>query len=404
MELSAFVGKLFGQLGRYPGANAWTTAAPSTHPPSVELDPCMRGFPLSIPMAMGAPAFQQLALSIRARGAFTSRPMSSPHSVSRREFLLSSAAALATARLAFAAEPAPAAEPIIDIHQHTNYGGKRDIAWKQISPARTHEELRAHQRAMGITKTILLPAGREVLRSSTHEGRSNGLDGTVSGNEDAMMLARRYPGEFAFGANEVSDLADAPAVVEKYLKLGACVIGEQKFGVECDSAAMQKLYQLAEAFRVPILMHWQVASYNYGFERFHKMLEKYPKVNFIGHAQTWWANIHKDNVDNPKALYPGGKVKAGGLTDRYLRDYPNMFGDLSAGSGEKALQRDPDHARAFLARHQDKLMFGSDCVDATGLPAVCSGARQIAQVRQFALNKAAERKILFENAKKLFRL
>jgi predicted TIM-barrel fold metal-dependent hydrolase len=310
-------------------------------------------------------------------------------------------AAATVSRLPLAAAPAP--EPIIDIHQHTNYGGKRDTAWKQIFPARTHAELLAHQRAMGVTKTILLPAGREVLRDSTHQGRGNGLEGTVSGNDDAMALAHQYPNEFAFGANEVSDLEDAPAVVEKYLKLGACIIAEQKFGVECDSAAMQKLFTLAAAYRVPILMHFQVGSYNYGFERFHRMLEKFPAVNFIGHAQTWWANIDRANVDNPKALYPEGKVTAGGLTDRYLRDYPNMFADLSAGSGERAFKRDPEHARGFFARHQDKLLYGSDCNDATGEPAVCSGARQIAQIRQFSPTKAIERKLLFENARKLFR-
>jgi predicted TIM-barrel fold metal-dependent hydrolase len=321
--------------------------------------------------------------------------------LSRRDFLLSSAAAVVTSRIAVAA-PSPA-EPIIDIHQHTNYGGKRNEAFQQILPARSHADLLAHQRGMGVTKTILLPAGREVLRASTLEGRANGLDGTVSSNEDALALARQHPGEFAFGANEVSDLEDAPQVIEKYLKLGACVIGEQKFGVECDSAEMQKLYQLADTYRVPILMHWQVGSYNHGFDRFHKMLERYPKVNFIGHAQTWWANIHKANVDNAKSLYPTGKVIAGGLTDRYLRDYPNMFADLSAGSGENALKRDPDHARAFIERHQDKLMFGSDCVDTTGEPAVCSGARQIAQIRKFSPTKSIERKLLFENAKKLFR-
>lgn len=327
-----------------------------------------------------------------------------PHSapISRRDFIAGCAATAVVAPLAFAADSA-APEPIIDIHQHTNYGGKRDTFWKQISPARTHEELRAHQKAMGVTKTILLPAGRALPRASTHDGRSNGLEGTVSGNEDVLTLARQFPGEFAFGANEVSDLADAPAVVEKYLKLGACIIAEQKFGVECDAAEMQKLYVLAEAYRVPILLHFQAGSYNYGFDRFHRMLEKYPRANFIGHAQTWWANIHRDNVDNPKSLYPGGKVSAGGLTDRYLRDYPNMFADLSAGSGENAFKRDPEHARGFFARHQDKLLYGSDCVDATGQPAVCSGARQIAQVRQFSPSKAVERKVLYENARKLFR-
>jgi predicted TIM-barrel fold metal-dependent hydrolase len=325
--------------------------------------------------------------------------MTSP-ALSRRDFLVGSAAALACTSLSRAAG---APEPVIDIHQHTNYGGKRDSAYLQVLAGRTDEQLRVHQRTMGVTKSILLPAGRTVNSDATHAGRSNGLEGTCTSNDACMELAKRFPNEFAFGANEVSDLADAPAVVEKYLKLGACIIGEQKFGVECDSPAMQRLYQLAETYQVPILMHWQVASYNYGFERFHRMLEKYPRVNFIGHAQTWWANINKGYVDNPKALYPTGPVTAGGLTDRYLKDYPNMFADLSAGSGEAAFKRDPEHARAFIVRHQDKLLYGSDCNDLTGEAAVCSGARQIAQVRAFSPNKAVERKLLFGNAQKLFR-
>lgn len=327
--------------------------------------------------------------------------MSPPRSLSRREFLVRSAAALAAARIAAAA--APAAEPIIDIHQHTNYGGRRNALFEQIAPARSDAELVAHQRAMGVTKTILLPAGRPVRRESTHDGSSNGLNGTVSGNEAALAVVRQYPNEFAFGANEVSDLDDAPEVVEKYLKLGACIIGEQKFGVACDAPAMQKLYELAAAYNVPILLHWQHGTYNHGFDRFHTMLKKYPRVNFIGHAQTWWANIDREYRDDAKNLYPKGKVTAGGLTDRYLRDYPNLYADLSAGSGEGAFKRDPDHARGFLARHQDKLLYGSDCNDKTGDLAVCSGARQLAQVRAFAPSKAAERKILFENARKLFR-
>lgn len=330
--------------------------------------------------------------------------MSTPRPLSRREFLVRSAAALAASRLAVSAAAAAAApEPIIDIHQHTNYGGRRNALFEQIAPARSDAELVAHQRAMGVTKTILLPAGRPVQRASTHNGSSNGLNGTVSGNDAALAIARQYPDEFAFGANEVSDLDDAPQVVEKYLKLGACIIGEQKFGVACDDPAMQKLYELAAAYNVPILLHWQHGTYNHGFDRFHTMLKKYPRVNFIGHAQTWWANIDREYRDDAKNLYPKGKVTAGGLTDRYLRDYPNLYADLSAGSGEGAFKRDPDHARAFLARHQDKLLYGSDCNDKTGDLAACSGARQLAQVRAFAPSKAAERKILFENARKLFR-
>ena len=41
-----------------------------------------------------------------------------------------------------------------------------------------------------------------------------------------------------------------------------------------------------------------------------------------------------------------GQVR-GSSTDRYLSDYPNMYGDLSAGSGLNALKRDEEHAREF---------------------------------------------------------
>ena len=55
-----------------------------------------------------------------------------------------------------------------------------------------------------------------------------------------------------------------------------------------------------------------------------------------------------------------------GYTDRLLSDYPNMYGDLSAGSGLNALTRDEDFARDFLIRHRDRLLFGSDCNDRDG--------------------------------------
>ena len=115
---------------------------------------------------------------------------------------------------------------------------------------------------------------------------------------NVIYLREQHRKEFLFGANDVPDLPDGIPEIEKYLKLGAVIIGELKFGVECDSPEMQKIYQLAQTYNVPVLMHWQYKMYNYGFERFYKMLEKYPKVNFIGHAQTWWANIDK-NITGP---------------------------------------------------------------------------------------------------------
>ncbi len=215
---------------------------------------------------------------------------------------------------------------------------------------------------MGITRTVLLPAGRPVDRPSTHGGVANGLQARARGNDECYRFAGAHGREYLTGANEVPDIAEATQEIERCLKRGAVVIGEQKFGVECDSPAMQRIYQLAEEHGVPVLMHWQFGMYNHGFERFHRMLERYPRVAFIGHAQTWWANIDKGHADQ-STLYPKGPVTAGGLTDRYLSDYANMYGDLSAGSGLNALTRDEAFTRDFLTRHQDKLLFGSDCSD-----------------------------------------
>jgi len=288
--------------------------------------------------------------------------------LSRRTFLASATAALLHA-----------SEPVIDIHQHTNYAG------------RTDDELIEHQRKMGVTRTVLLPAGSKY-----------GLAVGAGGNETVVALARRRPELFLYFANEVPDLPGARQVLEKYLKLGALGIGEQKFPVECDSPAIHMVAEVAESFRVPVLLHFQHATYNMGIERFHTVLEKHPRVTFIGHAQTWWGNIDRNHEQT--VLYPKTKVTPGGITDRLLADYPNMYGDLSAGSGLNSLLRDEEHARGFLERHQEKLVYGSDCDDRVGEGAACSGSQCLAAIRRLAPNAGVISKILHGNATRVLRL
>ena len=274
---------------------------------------------------------------------------------------------------------AQTSEPLTDIHQHTPYSG------------RTADELVAHQRKMGITKTILLPAGRKY-----------GLAAGAGGNDECLELCRRYPKEFVFCANEMPDIPETREVITKYLKMGAIGIGEQKFPVDSDSPHIHLIAQIAQEFNVPVLLHFQYNTYNLHFDRFYKILEKYPKVNFIGHAQTWWSNI--DRQQQEPALYPKGKVSPGGLSSRYLKDYPNMFGDLSAGSGLNALLRDEAHARGFLRQYQDKLLYGSDCNDKFGQGEKCSGSQQLATVRKLLADKQIEGKLLYGNAARVFKL
>ncbi len=268
-------------------------------------------------------------------------------------------------------------EPVIDIHQHTNYSG------------RTAEQLLLHQRTMGISRSVILPAG---LRAEAAPGTDN---------DAAVAFARAHPREFAFFANEQPDKPEAKAVIEKYLKMGAIGIGEQKFHVECDSPAMHRIAEIARDHDVPVVLHFEYEHYNLGFERFPKFVEKYPSVNFIGHAQTWWGNIDKNHTQS--VMYPKGPVTPGGITDGLLSDHANVYGDLSAGSGLNALLRDEDHARDFLKRHQNKLMFGSDCTDAFGQGDKCFGSRQIATVRRLSPDAQAVRKMLYGNAARLLK-
>jgi hypothetical protein len=127
---------------------------------------------------------------------------------SRREFL-GLAAAATLSRFAVSAENG---YPVFDTHQHTPYSGR---------PA---DVLVAHQRKMGISKTVMLPAGRK-----------GGLAAGTGGNEVVVEFVRQHPGEYVYFANELPDIPETRQVIEKYLKMGAIGIGEQKFPVDCDS-------------------------------------------------------------------------------------------------------------------------------------------------------------------------
>jgi uncharacterized protein len=288
--------------------------------------------------------------------------------ITRRTLLASAAAPLFGAR-----------ETVIDIHQHTNYTGRSD------------EELIAHQRALGVTKTVLLPAGSKY-----------GLAAEAGGNDTVAAVARRLPREFVYFANELPDIAATRPVITTYLKKGARGIGEQKFAVDADSQYIHDIAAIAREFRVPVLLHFEHNNYNLNFDRFHRILERHPQVNFIGHAQTWWGNIDARHVQED--MYPKGPVTPGGITDRLLSDYPNMYGDLSARSGLNSMLRDEDHAREFLRKHQRKLLFGSDCNDRNANGPQCLGAQILAAVRRLAPDAASRRRILSANAARLLRL
>jgi len=260
------------------------------------------------------------------------------------------------------------------------------------------------------------------------------LDGC--GVSNAMMLARensveqiqeieqKYPGRLLgwFASADITK-PEAEALLTKAIKNGAIGFGELKFHVEAAGPALRRIYALAAELDVPILIHFQEVPhtptegvFSTGWKNFEAMLKAYPKTKFIGHADAFWANVSADYAND--VAYPSVPVKRGGVTDKLLGDYPNLYGDLSANSGNNALSRDPEFTAGFLKRHEDKLIFGSDCactdgkgggISQAGNPAASRLAGKCVARETLGLLKrtvapAAFRKMAWENAHRVYRL
>ncbi len=102
--------------------------------------------------------------------------------------------------------------------------------------------------------------------------------------------------------------------------------------------------------------------YGGGIEAFERAVRACPGTTFIGHGPGFWAHISNDDLYD-QVPYPTGKVVPGGKLLQMFRQYPNLYADLSAGSGLNALTRDSPFAREFLLEFQDRLLYGRDCFD-----------------------------------------
>ena len=159
-----------------------------------------------------------------------------------------------------------------------------------------------------------------------------------------------------FASADVSKPETAASLTQA-VKDGALAFGEIKNQVQCDGPEMKRMYALAADLNVPIQIHFGDvpqpsgnAVFNGGFKRFDAMLKAYPKTRFIAHADTFWANVSSDYAYD--TAYPSGPIKPGGISDKWLSDYPNLWADMSANSCNNALNRDPDFMAGFLARHR----------------------------------------------------
>jgi predicted TIM-barrel fold metal-dependent hydrolase len=151
-------------------------------------------------------------------------------------------------------------------------------------------------------------------------------------------------------------------LLKRYQDAGAKGFGEHKPGVAIDDPRNLELFNAAAEVGLPVLFHLD-NSRNFdkpGLPGLENLLKQIPNGVFIAHAQGWWASISGETTQADLQQYPKGEVKPGGAIDRLMDTYPNIYGDLSAGSGLNAMTRDPEFGREFVIRRADRLLWGTD--------------------------------------------
>ena len=155
---------------------------------------------------------------------------------------------------------------------------------------------------------------------------------------------------------------DFRSILKEHAERGCKGLGEAMSGLWIDDPRLQKIYESCGEFNLPIVFHMDArrSRDDAGLPRMEAMIQTFPDTVFVGHAQHFWAEISGDAKEEQFSAYPTGSVTPGGAVPRLLKEYPNAYADISAGSGYNALTRDKEFGYRFLEEFQDKLMFGTD--------------------------------------------
>ena len=174
----------------------------------------------------------------------------------------------------------------------------------------------------------------------------------TTGAERRRMLAsfRKYQGKIdRFCILEPDEVATVDEAVERLTKEkrdGAIGFGEHYGkGLMFDDPKNMRLYQACATVGLPVMFHMDNNQNKDtpGFPHLENALKAHPKCVFIAHGPFWWKRFGT------------------GDCDRLLTKYPNLYADISAGSGSRALARSEDKTAKFMVRHRNKLLFGTDC-------------------------------------------
>ena len=262
---------------------------------------------------------------------------------------------------------------IIDAHQHVFWHGKND------------DDLVADMDEHGIDQAWLLtweipPEEDAAVYHPVLNPTSFRPDGTHAGIplRDTLEARDKYPDRFVLGYCPHPGVGrapgSAPALFEAAHHMhGVRVCGEWKCRMLIEDPRSLELFHKAGELNCPVVLHLDVpylpdgnGELNYCDQWYGgtvanlgRALAACSETTFLGHGPGFWREISGD-ADTAPGAYPKGPVTPGGRLHQLMDSHTNLCLDLSAGSAHYALERDPDHAKDFLARYADRTLFARD--------------------------------------------
>jgi uncharacterized protein len=286
----------------------------------------------------------------------------------------------------------------IHVHAHSLPGPLRNNKQAFATP----RQLLDRYAPIGVERAVLLPlVSPEVFEpQSSHE---------------ILEICRQDPEHFIPFCNidprAMNNASDAPLghLFDYYVANGCKGIGEVTANLPFSDPKVRNLFRHAERVGFPLTFHiapqieGMYGLYDSpGLPELEQSLAGFPKLVFLAHSQPFWAEMARLEKPGDRYGYPHYPIREEGVVPKLFRQYPNLFGDLSAGSGCNALKRDPDYATRFLNEFQDRLLFGTDiCAPDTPTPLVDF----LLDLRQRqAISETVFQKVARENAIRLLHL
>jgi predicted TIM-barrel fold metal-dependent hydrolase len=191
---------------------------------------------------------------------------------------------------------------------------------------------------------------------------------------DQVRARDEYPARFLLGFCPHPLVDDACERFRAAHRMyGVRVCGEWKCRMLLDDPRCLELFRTAGRLGCPVVLHidvpylvndkgtlqYQPLWYGGTVGNLQRAAEVCPDTVFVGHGPGFWREISA-GADLEPGVYPQEPAVPGGRLEALLRNCPNVWADLSAGSGLNALRRLGDDCTSFLQRWSARLLFARD--------------------------------------------